>query len=347
VVDSAKPDQLTWEQVPDSTAFLEMWPTTQNEIVSAKYIDPALTAPLGGLIGKQWGEAVSHPKIPLGDVATGGAATAAGGTASGGTTTTGSTTASTVSAHGPVPDDDPPVTPGDANSGAAVAGGEVQYHLLRAFDYSVKPGKKYRYRVTLVLGNPNAGSLPQYLQDPESAKAPSLSSAVSPATSLVTIPDGHDVLAGTIVSAGSKYSEPVAKVVVTAIHSASGLKPATELDVRRGTMANTPARKVKVRNPLDKQVHELEVGFDSNILVLDIFGGKDLAKRKHETPITTPGEILLFDSNGNMTVRSELDDQTEYNESLVREEPKEKPKALEEKDDEAPRAIKSKNKKQQ
>jgi hypothetical protein len=76
VVDPTKPDQLTWEAVPEATAFIEMWPASRNEIVSAKYTDPALTAPLGELIGKQWGEAVSHPKIPLENLASnnGGAA---------------------------------------------------------------------------------------------------------------------------------------------------------------------------------------------------------------------------------------------------------------------------------
>ena len=355
VVDPAKPDQLTWEKVPDATAFVAMWPANRIEIVSAKYVDPTLTAPLGELVGKQWGEAVSHPKIPLSDVVSSGPA-APGNPPSSGSTPGSSATATTVStAASQVPPQsngpetrtgNTPATPGNANSGAAATSSEVQYHLLRAFDYSVQPGKRYRYRVTLVVNNPNAGRPPQFLQDPESAKLPTLASAVSPATSLVTIPDGHDVLAGTIVSAGSKYSEPIAKIVVTAIHSASGLKPGTELDVRRGTMANTPPRKVKARNPLDKSVHELEVGFDSNILVLDIYGGKELSKKKHDTPITTPGEVLLFDSNGNMTVRNEIDDQVEYSESLVRDEPVVKPKALEEKAPEAPRAIRSKGKKQ-
>jgi hypothetical protein len=209
----------------------------------------------------------------------------------------------------------------------------------------VQPGKKYRYRVGLVVKNPNLGSLPQHLQDPDSAKAGTLASAASAPTSLVTIPDGHDVLAGAIVSPGTKHSEPVAKIVVTAIHAASNLKPGAELDVRRGSMADTPPRKVKARNPIDKSIEELEVGFDSNILVLDIYGGKELSKKKHDTPITTPGEILLFDANGNMTVRNEMDDAAEYNESLVREEPEKKPKASEEKEADAPRTIRSRGKK--
>jgi hypothetical protein len=348
VVDPAKPDQLNWEAVPDASAFIATWSVPNSEIVAAKYVDPELTAPLGDLIGKEWDEAISHPKIPLDAVANSSApAGAAPGARPAGGAAGAPAGATPIS---PVSTRDASAAGANNTTTASTATGaeteEVQYQLFRAFDYSVQPGKRYRYRVTLVLNNPNSTSLPQHLQDPESAKAPTLASAVSPATALVTIPDGHDVLAGAIVSPGTKYSEPIAKIVVTAIHAASGLKPGTELDVRRGSLADTPPRKVKARNPIDKSVTELEVGFDSNILVLDIYGGKELSRKKHDPPITTPGELLLFDANGNMTVRSELDDAAQYNESLVRDEPKEKPKALDEKEADAPKTIRSRGKKQ-
>jgi hypothetical protein len=48
-----------------------------------------------------------------------------------------------------------------------------------------------------------------------------------------------------------------------------------------------------------------------------------------------------------MTVRNEMDDAAEYNESLVREEPEKKPKADEEKKEaDPPRTIRSRGKKQ-
>jgi hypothetical protein len=346
VVDPAKPDQSAWEVVPEATAFLEMWPSARSEIVAAKYVDPTLTAPLGDLIGKQWGETVSHPKIPLNDVASSVAPTGAAPSARPGSASPPAATGTPIS---PVSSRDVPAPGAKSTATASTTTGaetdEVQYLLFRAFDYSVQPGKKYRYRVTLVLNNPNSGSLPQHLQDPDSSKSPTLASAASPATALVTIPDGHDVLAGAIVSPGTKRSEPIAKIVVTAIHAASGLKPGVELDVRRGTMADTPPRKVKARSPIDKSITELEVGFDSNILVLDIYGGKELSRKKHDPPITEPGELLLLDANGNMTVRGELDDFVEYNESLVRDEPKEKPKALDDKEADPPKTIRSRGKK--
>ncbi len=284
-VDPAKPDELTWTEVPTPPADA----SRRLEVVSARYVVPGLTAPLSQLVGGgQWGESVSHPKIPL--------------------------LADNVEAA------KKPGPPAAAQPGAPAAEEVVQYALLRAFDYGVQPGKKYRYRVALELENPNAGVSPQNLADPASAAKSSLTSAVTAPTPVVTIPDGHDVLAGTVDS-GTKYTEPTAKIVVTSIDQKSGLKAATEIDARRGTVANTPAREVTVRHPLDKQNVKLNLSFKSNILVLDIYGGNILPGRRKEVPITEPGEILLLDANGNMTVRSEMDDFDQYQDALVREEP--------------------------
>ncbi len=45
-----------------------------------------------------------------------------------------------------------------------------KYALLRLFDFTVKPGVSYRYRVSLVLKNPNYGEPAIYLANPEFAK---------------------------------------------------------------------------------------------------------------------------------------------------------------------------------
>jgi hypothetical protein len=104
------------------------------------------------------------------------------------------------------------------------------------------------------------------------------------------------------------------------------LKAATEVEARRGSVANTDVRDVKVVHPLSKAIVDLKLGFQSNIMVLDIYGGKDLSKKnRRDTPLTTPGEVLLLDPSGNMSVRSEIDDLALYNTTLVREEPVKKP----------------------
>ncbi len=305
-VNPANPDQLTWTKL--SEAATTATSPSRDEIVSAKFVVPGVTAPLGQLVrGGQWGEAVSHPKIPL----IGESAEAA---------------KKPAAPAQPVPPNgkNPPA----AASPAPATEETVQHVLLRAFDYSAEPGKKYRYRVTLVLTNPNAGLSPQFLADPASAAISTLQSAATAATPVVTIPDGHDVLAGTIIDAGSLRREPTAKILVTSIDRKTGMKAATEIDAHRGTVANTPPREVIAIHPIDKQKVKLNLGFESNILVLDIYGGNDLGTRRKEIPITEPGEILLLDSNGNMTVRSEIDDFDQYQDTLVREEAPAQKRAL-------------------
>ncbi len=299
VIDPAKPDQLTWEPVANPAAVEQAG--ARRDIVQSQFVHPILTEPLIDLVpGSQWGEAVAHPKTPLasdsGDAPKPAAVPAAAAPPAAGAR---------------------PAQPADEQQ-------IVPHVLLRLFDYTVQPGRKYRYRVTLSMVNPNSGVAPQFLENPESAKVSELTSQPTDPTAVVTIPDGHDLIAGP-VDGGTKYAEPTAKILVTAIDANAGLKAATELEVRRGAVANTGPVTVKVPHPLDNTPEELTRSFESNIMILDIHGGKDVTRRRHDTPLTSPGEILILDASGNMSVRSELDDRDPFAKSIIRNEPEKKP----------------------
>src|SRR6185437_15544544 len=45
--------------------------------------------------------------------------------------------------------------PGKGGAAARRAGPVVEHRLFRFFDFDVEPGKTYRYRIQLVLSNPN------------------------------------------------------------------------------------------------------------------------------------------------------------------------------------------------
>ena len=61
-------------------------------------------------------------------------------------------------------------------------------------------------------------------------------------------------------------------------------------------------------------------------MVLDIHGGKDLRAGGTIRRITSPGEILLLDASGNMTVRSEIDDREQFDDiNRSRRAPQKKP----------------------
>lgn len=304
VVDPAKPDQLTWEPVANPAAIDQVG--VKRDIVQAQFVHPVLTEPLGELVpGSQWGEAVVHPKTPL----------------------------QSESGDAPKPAAAPVAAAPGARAAQSPADEQaVQPHvLLRLFDYTVQPGRKYRYRVMLAMANPNSGVAPQFLENPESAKLSELSSQPTDPTAVVTVPDGHDLIAGP-VDGGTRTAEPTAKILVTAIDANAGLKAATELEVRRGAVANTGPVVVKVPHPLDNSPQELTRSFESNIMILDIHGGKDVTRRRHDPPLTSPGEILILDASGNMSVRSELEDREPFAKSIIRVEPEKKPAPDKDKD---------------
>ncbi len=108
---------------------------------------------------------------------------------------------------------------------------------------------------------------------------------------------------------------------MTKIERSEGLEAATELEkVQRGGLANAAARSVKVKSPLKAEAEEMTLDFQSNIVVLDIYGGRTLGRRRLE-PILSPGEILVMDADGNLTVRNDLDDEPQYESTMVRDEP--------------------------
>ena len=95
------------------------------------------------------------------------------------------------------------------------------------------------------------------------------------------------------VDGGSRYAAPTATLLVTKIERSEGLEAATELEkVQRGGLANAAARSVKVKSPLKTEAEEMTLDFQSNIVVLDIYGGRTLGRRRLE-PILSPGEAVL------------------------------------------------------
>jgi hypothetical protein len=98
----------------------------------------------------------------------------------------------------------------------------VDNKLFRFIDLTAEPGKTYRYRIQLVVNNPNFGLLPDCLQDANTAKAATLSSDWA-VTGPVAIPRDWHLLADSVAVIGR--NEPKAKLSVLAIVKA---KPATE-----------------------------------------------------------------------------------------------------------------------
>jgi hypothetical protein len=110
---------------------------------------------------------------------------------------------------------------------------ELEHMLFRFFDFSVQPGKHYRYRVKLVLANPNYGMLPHFLEKDGMEKVKALEADWSDPSPVVSVPLDSQVLAVAAKSDGT------ANLMVVRFQETDGVAAAEEFaTVQRGQFLN-------------------------------------------------------------------------------------------------------------
>lgn len=334
VNDANATGELKWDvfHLGNELKRIEDWARTDPEIVGREYVDPEkkLVFPLGprlraaeaagGRVGRgvragadsAWGaEAAYPPHIPLVDKKTAPA---------------GRRPAARPAAAGP---DDPgldfPIPDGPTADPVGVAVDptaeeqEPQYWLFRFFDYTVEPGKKYRYRVLLMLDNPNKGIASHLLQDPEDAAKKWLETEWSEPTEVVSVPRDTKLLAVSVKPPIRPWEEPSGRLKVVKWVNRHGKEAFTEQLVRRGQVANFPG--LQFPEPTGKKFGKgdddmpghvasknkggqpINVDYLTEAITLDMLGGWRLPGKDS---LTVPGEILLLDSDGSLIIRGEL-----------------------------------------
>jgi hypothetical protein len=188
---------------------------------------------------------------------------------------------------------------------------EPDYWLFRFFDYSVQPGKQYRYRVFLLLENPNYGLSESVLQVPNSNKAamigydkverdssqpskpiigvkhdPALADWSGP-SSAVTMPEDVAVLASAVQVPSKAGQEPSGTVCVVSWSKNLGRNAWHEYPVVRGKMAD-----FKADTLIDGQ--HVNVPFITHALVVDLAGDK-IAPAAHDLP-AGDSQMLILES---------------------------------------------------
>lgn len=73
-----------------------------------------------------------------------------------------------------------------------------EYVLFRFFDYNVEPGKQYRYRVRVVLNNPNYKVDAHFLESPELAEDETLETPLTGLDRVITVPRDVCLLASSV-----------------------------------------------------------------------------------------------------------------------------------------------------
>ncbi|HEX5470712.1 MAG TPA: hypothetical protein VFW73_02445 [Lacipirellulaceae bacterium] len=336
------------------------------DVVDDRFRDYTLTLPLPPLVGREWGANVTHPDIPLAVDTPPLEETAPQSTAQPQqqTSATSSPFGSPDSGQagspgfnsfmpgrptgeypgrpslgGPGrftgPEMRGPGGPAMAGAGSGSMAGHhtaltkgVDFYLLRFFDFAVQPGKQYRYRVQLVLKDPNynlpASELAGAVQDRQAKVARDNKGMVglrrihtwSEPSPTVGIPLAGDIrLVDAKIPPPDKFNdEPSVSLLVesvgqddqgnpiqAAIDTSSD--PHEKKEFRRGYVANMVADAeylVEANTAIDTYPN---FKFQTGMTVLDIDGGTHLAR-----DMTVPSRILVMGPAGQFYIRNELDD---------------------------------------
>jgi hypothetical protein len=316
----------------------------QLDPVDPRFLNRNLSFPLGPLTEGTWDASVAHePEIPIvSNNMYGGAPAPAEDAAPEKKPDTDSfedRTAATAAggAMGGMPV--MPVVGGYGNRGAIVPGGMamdangVEYYLFRFFDFTVEPGKRYIYRVQLALSNPNFGVKSVYLEKPEFGQKKILTNAKDSKlenSPVVSIPNDTSSLAIAVEQPKRLINDPLGSMLLALWKQDTGQKVYNEFAVERGQLLNFADAEVKavqsrvgIQNAAPDKTSLL-----SNVLVVDMAGGKKLPTTKPKPPpeeltdqfskkipgkdkdraCFSPGEILIMEPDGRLVVRDEYDD---------------------------------------
>ncbi|WP_442482450.1 hypothetical protein [Aeoliella sp. SH292] len=212
---------------------------------------------------------------------------------------------------------------GGGGRGAAMGAGSAQFDengemivdvpflMLRFFDLTVQPGKRYKYRVKMILSDPNYQvPLDQLDQTVQSRKrGPAIYTEWSEPSMTIAVPQ-----AGIVRVAESKpprtgyYTEPEATMLVESFSvdpKGNAMQGSIEMPAtRRGAVMNYQGP-VEVLVQQGRMIEKVEnFPIDTGVVVLDLDGGDSYTRELKE-----PTHALLMDASGRMFLRDELDDE--------------------------------------
>ncbi|MDR1483816.1 MAG: hypothetical protein LBT09_03235 [Planctomycetaceae bacterium] len=211
----------------------------------------------------------------------------------------------------------------------------ISHFLFRYLDYTVQPGKTYRYRVKLSLANPNHGLTESDVVNIALTTDAYLDTDVSNASNRVTVPPDSRVLAR-VVSPQSRttpWVEPSANVLAVYFDLTDGSEwvwGASER-VYRGSVLNIKGAPTQDPVMLDKPETTAKVGgrptppntndpklqtqrkdVITNICIMDMYGGVELGKVVNEAPtVKTPAKMLVVNNMGEILLHDVGEDNKE------------------------------------
>ncbi len=320
----------TMGSAPEMRKATEQWSKTADEIVDPRFLtgqsseQPSrggrgsermtlsrLVFPLGPLLGRSWGAEVVHePEIS---------------TAQAKDDRPGAGHSGDPAADTPPPDASGPfgdAAPATAKTKTVTVPDDdknkpVEYLLLRFFDFSVEPGTLYRYRVALLLDNPNHGKESQFLANSDLSKKPWITTPWSEPSNVIGVDEDVRVLVKGVKMPHGASGDPEATVEIMKWLPDSGITAHHEFDkILRGQLLDYPGMKFDTRPPESHATSHatgrgrpsvrtpasnsstISVDYTTGATVIDITGGGE----------GQANEVLLLDQQGNLFVHNDIED---------------------------------------
>jgi hypothetical protein len=148
----------------------------------------------------------------------------------------------------------------------------------------------------------------------------------------VSLPSRSSFFAGTVAQSSASElvsdkprvpnAQPSAKVLASVWDPAKVVDVPAEETAYRGSTLNF-SKDTQVIHPVDHvPVDYKEYKFQTGGVVADLMGGESIPKKNRSStadPLTVPGELLVFDAQGKLRVRNEVEDVEEFRRHLVPE----------------------------
>lgn len=187
--------------------------------------------------------------------------------------------------------------------------------LFRFFDNSVEPGRRYRYRVQLVLRDANDEVSPAYLDRSVIERRSDLTKVrlrVRPTdwskpSPVVSVPMPAQIYIASAEPAKDSYnSEPEAEIVIKALNSEYAAEIALKESFSRGEVMNLEEKAQVIWSNRYDPEQDPEFEFHTGATVADIRGGQKLSSQNRD--LTAPARVVLMDAAGKLTIHQELKD---------------------------------------
>lgn len=235
ITDDTADEKLDWQPRPIRSMYdmKNRWSQLAVDPVEAKYFPPSrdglgLVFPLGPLAAGRWSEEVGHPRIAKYESELRKKIRAKLASATIDAEESFESPAPVSPMAWPRPAGSP-WGPGEISASAEKA----DILLVRYIDYEVEPGKKYRYRLKLIVQNPNWKVPAKYLQSPDLSDASSLETGWSRPTPVVSVPSDTEIQ---LLAVDGRHGRAIVKLIHFDL--ATGRNQSHEFQVERGELLN-------------------------------------------------------------------------------------------------------------